>query len=331
MSNLDTRPDETLCHPVLARGPVNRFLDAREVPLGGLRAMHVQRTLPTRDLPLVGAWCFLDTFGPEHVDMRVLPHPHIGLQTVTWPLVGEIHHRDSLGSDVVVRPGQLDLMTAGHGVSHSEISLGTGHLLHGVQLWIALPAGEADGAPRFSQHLDLPVVAGDGLVATVLVGELDGRTSPARVSTPLVGADVAVDAGTTTTLPLDPRFEHAVLGLEGTITVDGTDLAPGPLLYLGAGRDHVSIASVDGGRVLLIGGEPFTDDLIMWWNFVGRSHGEIVQARRDWEEDGPARYGHVTGHGDERIPAPALPNLRLTARRRRDDAGSTGGDLPRSR
>jgi redox-sensitive bicupin YhaK (pirin superfamily) len=330
MSNLDARPDETLCHPVLVRGPVNRLLDAREVPLGGVRAMHVQRTLPTRDLPLIGAWCFLDEFGPAHVDMRVLPHPHIGLQTVTWPLAGEIHHRDSLGSDVVVRPGQLNLMTAGHGVSHSEISLGTGRLLHGVQLWVALPAGEADQAPRFEQHLDLPVVTGEGLAATVLVGELGGRASPARVSTPLLGTDVAVDAGTTTTLPLDARFEHAALGLEGVVTVDGTDLAPGPLLYLGAGRDRVSIASVGGGRVLLVGGEPFADDLIMWWNFVGRSHDEIVQARRDWEDDGPARYGVVAGHGDERIPAPALPNLRLTPRRRRDDADSTEGHLPRS-
>ena len=162
MSNLDARPDETLCHPALVRGPVNRLLEAREVPLGGVRAMHVRRTLPTRDLPLVGAWCFLDTFGPEHVDMRVLPHPHIGLQTVTWPLAGEIHHRDSLGSDVVVRPGELNLMTAGHGVSHSEISLGTGQLLHGVQLWVALPADEADTLlmePAISARSMAPVLA----------------------------------------------------------------------------------------------------------------------------------------------------------------------------
>jgi len=321
MSNLDVRPDETLCHPAVVRGPVNRLLDAREVPLGGLRAMHVQRTLPTRDLPLVGAWCFLDRFGPVHVDMRVLPHPHIGLQTVTWPLAGEIRHRDSLGSDVVVRPGQLNLMTAGHGVSHSELSLGTGPLLHGVQLWVALPAGEADRPPSFAQHLDLPVVTGDGLAATVLVGALGGQASPAHVHTPLVGADIVVDAGTTTTLPLDARFEHAVLTLEGTATVAGTELAPGPLLYLGAGRSHLAVASATGGRMLLIGGEPFADDLIMWWNFVGRSHDEIVRARRDWEHDGTARYGHVAGHGDERIPAPALPNLRLTPRRRRDGSG----------
>ncbi|HEX7805606.1 MAG TPA: pirin family protein [Cellulomonas sp.] len=326
MSNLDARPDETLCHPALVRGPVNRLLEAREVPLGGVRAMHVRRTLPTRDLPLVGAWCFLDTFGPEHVDMRVLPHPHIGLQTVTWPLAGEIHHRDSLGSDVVVRPGELNLMTAGHGVSHSEISLGTGQLLHGVQLWVALPADEADQAPRFSQHRDLPVVTGDGLAATVLVGELGGRTSPARVGTPLVGADITVDAATRAMLPLNHRFEHAVLALEGSVTVDGTELSPGPLLYLGAGRDHLEVASADGGRVLLIGGEPFADDLIMWWNFVGRSHDEIVQARRDWEEDGRTRYGLVPGHGDERIPAPALPNLRLTPRRRREDADGVAAD-----
>jgi hypothetical protein len=330
MSDLDVRPDETMCHPVTVRGPVNRLLAAREVPLGGIRAMHVHRTLPTRDLPLVGAWCFLDAFGPESVDMRVLPHPHTGLQTVTWPLAGEIRHRDSLGSDVVVRPGQLNLMTAGHGVSHSELSVGTAPLLHGVQLWIALPADEAGSAPRFEQHLDLPVVGGDGLRATVLVGELAGSTSPANVLSPLLGADVSLDAATTTDLPLRAGFEHAVLGLEGEVTVDRTALVPGPLLYLGAGRDRVSLASASGGRVLLIGGEPFADDLVMWWNFVGRSHDEIVRARRDWEEDGPARYGTVAGHGAERIPAPALPNLRLTPRRRRDGAVSVDGDRPRS-
>jgi redox-sensitive bicupin YhaK (pirin superfamily) len=330
MSNPDVRPDETLCRRPAVRGPVNRLLDARKVPLGGIRAMRVRRTLPTRDLPLVGAWCFLDAFGPEHVDMRVLPHPHTGLQTVTWPLVGEIRHRDSLGNDVVVRPGQLNLMTAGHGVSHSELSVGTARLLHGVQLWIALPAAEADSAPRFEQHLDLPVVSGEGVRATVLVGELAGSTSGARVLSPLLGADVSLDPATTTTLPLRAGFEHAVLGLEGQVAVDGTELVPGPLLYLGAGRDHVSLASATGGRVLLVGGEPFADDLVMWWNFVGRSHDAIVKARRDWEEDGPARYGTVPGHGAERIPAPALPNLRLTPRRRRDGPVNADGDPLRS-
>ena len=123
-----------------------------------------------------------------------------------------------------------------------------------------------------------------GIAATVLGGKLGGQTPPARVCT--VGADIVVDAGSRTTLPLDPRLEHAVLILGGTVTVDGTELGAGPLLYLGAGRDRLATASPGGGRVLLIGGEPCADDLIRWWNFVEHSHDEIVQARRDWEDDG---------------------------------------------
>ncbi|MBB2921951.1 pirin family protein [Cellulomonas cellasea] len=317
MTNLDVRPDETLCHPVLQRGPVHRVLEPRDVPLGGLRAMRVSRTLPQRDLPLVGAWCFLDRFGPDRTDMRVLPHPHTGLQTVTWPLTGEIHHRDSLGSDVVVRPGELNLMTAGHGIAHSEMSLGDGPLLDGVQLWVALPASAADGPAAFAQHRDLPRVSGDGLVATVLVGELGGAGSAAVVHTPLLGADVEVAPGAVTQVGLRPDFEHAVLVLAGDVTVDGAVLPPGPLLYLGAGRDRLGVASGSGGRFLLLGGEPFADEIVMWWNFVGRSHDEVARARHDWEHAREERFGVVDGHDRARIPAPELPNVHLTPRRRR--------------
>ena len=317
MRTLDAGPGEPLRHPIEARGPVTWLLPARDVPLGGPRAMHVRRTLPTRDLPHVGAWCFLDVFGPERTAMRVLPHPHIGLQTVTWVLTGSIRHRDSLGTDVMVQPGQLNLMTAGHGVSHSEMSIEPDEMLHGVQLWVALPTGAQHAPARFEQHRTLPVVTFDGLSATVLVGELDGRTSPARVHTPLLGADVLVAAGRTAALPLRAAFEHAVLALDGEALIDGTVLAPGPLLYLGAGRDRVSISSARGARLLVLGGEPFDDELVMWWNFVGRSHAEIVAARDAWEHDRTVRYGEVAGHGGAFIPAPELPHVRLTPRRRR--------------
>ncbi|MFI2751964.1 pirin family protein [Cellulomonas sp. P22] len=317
MTNLEERSRTAPPHPAAATGPVRRLLASRDVPLGGLRAMHVRRTLPQRDLPLVGAWCFLDEFGPEHVDMRVLPHPHTGLQTVTWPVSGEIHHRDSVGSDVVVRPGQLNLMTAGHGVSHSEMSLGERPLLRGVQLWLALPREASDMAPSFEQRTDLPLVTGDGLHVTVLVGELAGHVSPARVHSPLVGADVVVEPGTRTAVPLHRDFEHAVLVLEGEIDVAGMRHGPGPLLYLGTGRTHLDVASTAGARFLLIGGEPFGDDLVMWWNFLGRSHADVAEARDAWEHDRAARFGTVPGHGDDHIPAPDLPNVRLTPRRRR--------------
>lgn len=320
MTNLETRPREAELHPEphgVDDGSRSLLLEPRDVPLGGLRAMHVRRTLPQRGLPMVGAWCFLDEFGPADVDMRVLPHPHTGLQTVTWPLVGEIHHRDSVGSDVVVRPGQLNLMTAGRGVVHSEMSLGDGPLLHGVQLWVALPAGAADIEPRFEQHTELPVVARDGLRATVLVGELEGARSAARVHSPLLGAELALGAGTSTTLPLRPEFEHALLVLDGAVEVGGAPQQPGPLRYLAPGSERLWLRSVHGARALLIGGEPFAEDLVMWWNFLGRSHADILQAREDWEHHREERFGVVAGHGDARIPAPELPNVRLTPRRRR--------------
>ncbi|MDC7120536.1 pirin family protein [Cellulomonas fimi] len=319
MTNLDVRPEEALCEALGMRGPVAELHEAREVPLGGVRAMQVRRTLPQRALPLVGAWCFLDEMGPQSVDMRVLPHPHTALQTVTWPLVGEILHRDSVGSEVVVRPGQLNLMTAGHGVAHSEFTLGDAAPLHGVQLWVALPDDVADGARSFEQVTDVPVWEARGARASVFIGGIDDARSPARVHTPLLGADVVVGPGHDVVLPLERGFEHAVLVLAGRATVADVEVAPGPLLYLGDGRDQVVVrAGADGARLMLLGGEPFDHDLVMWWNFVGRSHADIAAARAAWESpDAADRFGSVVGHGPERIPAPALPNVRLQPRRRR--------------
>jgi quercetin 2,3-dioxygenase len=321
MTNLETRPEAEVCVGHGRTGPRLDVHEAREVPLGGIRNMSVRRTLPQRALPTVGAWCFLDEIGPQTVDMRVLPHPHTGLQTVTWPLVGEIRHRDSVGSDVVVRPGQLNLMTAGTGVAHSELSVDGPGPLHAVQLWVALPDAAAAGPASFQQVTDLPVWRGPGVAATVMVGELGGELSPALVHTPLVGADVAVERGSTVRLPLDPGFEHAVLVLAGQVDVDGYPSTPGPLLYLGDGRSAVDVTSVEGGRFLLLGGEPFARDLVMWWNFVGRDHASVAAARADWESAArDQRYGHVRGHADERIPAPELPNVHLRPRRRGPDA-----------
>jgi redox-sensitive bicupin YhaK (pirin superfamily) len=314
MSNLEATPAETLCHPAYRAGPVTELLAAREVPLGGVRGMTVHRTLPQRRTPTVGAWCFLDRFGPQHTDMRVLPHPHTGLQTVTWPLSGEIRHRDSVGSDVVVRPAQLNLMTSGRGVAHSEFSLGDAPLLDALQLWVALPADRAAGEPAFEQHTELPRYEGGGVRAVVAVGELGGVRSPATTHTPLLGAEITVDAGGAGSVPLRPDFEHAVLVLDGSLTAAGTGTA-GPLLYLGTGRDELTLTSGSGARAFLLGGEPFEDELVVWWNFVGRSHDEIVEARLDWENGGQ-RFGVVAGHGGARIPAPTLPGVRLTPRRR---------------
>lgn len=286
------------------------IFEPREVPLGGVRGVRVDRVLPQRDLPTLGAWCFLDQFGPDIAEMVVLPHPHIGLQTVTWPLAGEIRHRDSVGSDVVLRPGQLNLMTAGRGVAHSEVSIGASSL-HALQLWVALP-GEAAGIDAgFEHHASLPHYRDDGIDALVFMGALGGVESPATTYTPLAGAQIDVTEGT---IPLRPDFEYGLLAIDGAVRVDGEELKPGPLLYLGTGRDEVTLAGP--ARVVLLGGEPFPDDLVMWWNFVGRGHDEIAAARADWEATDTVRFGTVAGHGTDRIPAPELPNLRLKPRRR---------------
>jgi redox-sensitive bicupin YhaK (pirin superfamily) len=316
LSNLDAHPAVTVGRTMADGQPAAPLFEPRDVPLGGLRGIHVDRLLPQRGLPTVGAWCFLDLFGPNHSKMTVLPHPHTGLQTVTWPLAGEIHHRDSMGNDVLVRPGQLNLMTAGHGVSHSEISTNGESLVHGLQLWVALPAERAGMAPAFEQHVDLPVYTRDGVTATVFAGALGDAVSPATVHTPLVGAEVRVAADSHTTVALRPDFEHAVLAIDGTLVVSGVPVPRGRLLYLGTGRGELMLSAADEpARAALLGGEPFRDELVMWWNFVGRDHEEIAAARAGWEAAGQTRFGVVHGHGGARIPAPELPNVRLTPRR----------------
>ncbi|MDF2919172.1 MAG: pirin [Microbacterium sp.] len=314
-------------------GPRPALLEAREVPLGGVRAMSVHRFLPQRDLPLVGAWCFLDRFGPQRTRMRVEPHPHIGLQTVTWPLAGEVHHRDTLGSDVVIERGALNIMTSGAGIAHSEYSVGDEPIpLDALQLWVALPEERRHGAPDFERHVDLPELdLGGGARATVVVGELAGSVSPATMHTPIVGAELRLPAGAVVDLPLETAWEYAVVPVFGSVRVDGADaaaeadadagaqdaVAPGALLYLGDGRRGIRLRAGDEeATVFLLGGEPFGDEIVMWWNFVGRSHDEIEVAREEWEASSD-RFGHVVGHGDERIPAPPLPHVRLTPRRRR--------------
>lgn len=299
-------------------GPRRVLLEAREVPLGGVRAMSVHRFLPQRDLPLVGAWCFLDRFGPQRTRMRVEPHPHIGLQTVTWPLAGEVHHRDTLGSDVVIERGALNIMTSGAGIAHSEYSVGDEPIpLDALQLWVALPEGRRHGSADFERHDDLPVLdLGGGAQATVVVGELAGAVSPATMHTPIVGAEIRLPAGAVVDLPLEAAWEYAVVPVFGSVGVDADAVAPGSLLYLGDGRSGIRLSASEETTLFLLGGEPFEDDIVMWWNFVGRDHAEIEAAREEWEAASD-RFGHVPGHGHERIPAPPLPHVRLTPRRRR--------------
>ncbi|MFI5935300.1 pirin family protein [Actinoplanes sp. NPDC051494] len=300
------------------------MLEGMPVALGGPRGMGVVRTLPNKDRRMVGAWCFLDAFGPHELagtpGMRVGPHPHIGLQTVTWLLEGEVLHRDSLGNRQEIRPGQLNLMTAGRGISHSEETPAEhGPVLKGVQLWVALPDRDRTTAPAFAHHADLPVVTGDGLRVTVLMGTLAGATSPAHCHTPLVGAEITVAAGTDATIRTRTDFEYAVLTLDGAATVQGVPLEPGPLLYLGAGHHEISLGAAAETKVLLLGGEPFEEKLVMWWNYVARTHEEVVAARTSWVSGADGRFGQVHGYDGASIPAPPMPITRLVSRGRSRD------------
>jgi len=236
---------------------------------------------------------------------------------VSWLVSGEILHRDSLGNRQEIRPGSLNLMTAGRGISHSEETpVAHGPVLQGVQLWVALPGSDRDVAPSFAHHADLPVLTHGGLTATVLMGELAGAVSPARCYTPLVGAEITLAAGSDATLPLRPDFEYAVLAIDGEAAVAGTPVKPGPLLYLGSGHSSLTLSAGLDSRLLLLGGEPFDEKLVMWWNFVGRDHDEIVAAREAWEDGGDGRFGVVRGYDGASIPAPPMPITRLVARGR---------------
>ncbi|MET9067291.1 pirin family protein [Streptosporangium sandarakinum] len=301
--------------------PESVLLPGHDVPLG--RYTTVRRLLPQRPRRMVGAWCFVDHFGPDDVagrpGMQIAPHPHTGLQTVTWLVEGEIMHRDSLGSAQPITPGQLNLMTAGHGIAHSEQSP-PDHppVMHGLQLWIALPEDARHGEARFEHHSALPTLRDGDATVTVVAGELGGVRSPARVHSPLVGAEVLLPTGGRHRLPLDPAFENAVLVMSGAATVAGTALAPGSLLYLGRGRSGVSVEAAEAAgetRLFLLGGEPFEEPLVMWWNFVGRTHEEIVRARDEWMR-GDRRFGTVDGCDEDPLPAPVMPTVRLKARDR---------------
>lgn len=290
-------------------------IEPRSVPLGGLRGLQVDRTLPTKGLPTIGPWCFLDQFGPTYQAMDVLPHPHIGLQTVTWLLSGVVEHRDNLGSHITIEPGQLNLMTAGDGVSHSEFSLDHAGAMHGIQLWVALPEDRRHQEATFEHYADLPVVQGDGWKATVFMGEFRQKRSPASAYSPMVGTQIHLNAGSHE-IKLNPAFEHGVLAVDIPVEVSGDMLERRALRFIPTGADSLHIETPISSTIILIGGEPWQEPLIMWWNFVARTHGEIVQARNDWES-GSERFGRVEGHGDQLIPAPPLPPVILKPRVRR--------------
>ncbi|MER5968099.1 pirin family protein [Streptomyces sp. NPDC002057] len=319
MSNLDRHATLSVCggRGFVVAEPVRELLSPRHVRLG--ESTEVRRLLPNLGRRMVGAWAFVDHYGPDDIadepGMQVPPHPHMGLQTVSWLHEGEVLHRDSTGSLQTVRPRELGLMTSGRAISHSEESPAPhARLLHGAQLWVALPDAHRHVEPHFEHHADLPRVTGRGLTATVILGELDGAASPGTTYTPLVGADLALTAGTEADLPLDPDYEYAVLAMSGEAHVDGVPVLPGSMLYLGCGRTELPLRAVSDAGLMLLGGEPFEEEIVMWWNFVGRTDEEIREAREQWMASD--RFGEVKGYDGDRLPAPELPATHLKVRGR---------------
>jgi quercetin 2,3-dioxygenase len=293
VSNLETVVQEVACANAPAGEATQgaQVLQPRAVPLGGPRAMTVRRTLPQRTLSLIGAWCFADHYGPDDVSvtggMQVAGHPHTGLQTVSWLFRGEIEHRDTTGVHAWVRPGELNLMTAGAGIAHSEFSTPATTVLHGAQLWVALPERHRFTAPAF-EHYTPPVLHYNGARVLVFLGSLAGHTSPVRTFSPLLGAEITLTAGQTAKFDVGSAFEHGVLIDSGRVTMAGTTAGAGQLIYQPPGANTLSLhasAEQQQARVLLLGGEPLGEQIIMWWNFIGRSHDEIAAYRAQWQAE----------------------------------------------
>ncbi len=291
-------------------------LEARRAVIGD--GFEIRRAIPNRQRRMVGAWCFLDHAGPADYEpgqgLSIGPHPHIGLQTFTWMIEGEVLHRDSLGSEQLIHPGQVNLMTAGKGIAHSEESpMGRAGRLHSAQLWIALPDAERHREPDFHHYPDLPLIERGGFRITVLAGSCDGKRSPAKVYTPIIGLELSTRGRAQMTLPLDAGFEHAALTLEGAQSLNGELLEPGTLLYLGTGRASLEFVSSAASRMLLIGGVPFGEEILLWWNFVARTPAEMEAATRDWIEG--QRFGKVPGARGKPLIAPDLKGLQAKGAR----------------
>ena len=278
--------------------PILHTITPGQHDLGGL---WVRRALPAPGVGMVGPFIFVDMFGPAELpagrSMDITPHPHIGISTVTWLFEGAIHHRDSIGTDAIIRPGQVNLMTAGRGITHSERSpedlRGKVQPIWGMQTWLALPDGLEEMDPAFEQQQVLPVVEERGARATVIMGKLWGEQAPTTCHCPTIYADIELSAGGE--IPIDPdATERAVMLVSG-----GANLNCEPLqlygLHLLAAGDQLRLTSDHGARVMLLGGEPLYTPRFSWWNFVASSQERIRQATRDWQE---GRFPDVPGDPD---------------------------------
>jgi redox-sensitive bicupin YhaK (pirin superfamily) len=285
---------------------IEQVIVPRARDLGGF---SVRRALPAAGKQMVGPFIFFDQMGPAEfligtgIDVR--PHPHIGLATVTYLFDGEIVHRDSLGTALSIKPGELNLMSAGNGIVHSERTSAEerakGPRLFGIQAWAALPQSHEEGAPAFVHHGagELPRISADGKTVRVIMGQLYGQTSPAAFPHPAFYAEAVLAPGAV--LPLDPDYdERAVFIASGEIDIAGEAFAAGQLLVLHPG-DRISILALSQARLMLLGGEPMDGPRHIWWNFVSSSQDRIAAAKADWKAK---RFAPVPGDASEFIPLP---------------------------
>ncbi|NNP74304.1 quercetin 2,3-dioxygenase [Acinetobacter defluvii] len=291
---------------------VNKFIQDFEIRSAEIgKGTVIKRALPSRHKRMIGAWCFLDHAGPvsfpQGDGLDVGPHPHIGLQTFTWMIEGTMMHTDSIGSKQLIRPKQVNLMTAGYGISHTEVAPESETKMHAAQLWIALPDDKLNMAPQFDHYPELPVVTREGVEFTVLVGEYLETTSPVKVHSELLGVDLTAQESTTTRIPLNPKFEYGFLALEGTATINGHELTDDNMVVLEPGLNDIEIQLHAGSRLLLLGGEPFESPILLWWNLVGRTQEELKIAREQWINH-DARFGSIPDYEGPRLEAPAFPD-----------------------
>ena len=289
----------------LVSDAIEAIIAPRPRDLGGFT---VARVLPAAERRMVGPFVFLDEMGPADfapgsgIDVR--PHPHIGLATVTYLFSGEILHRDSLGSVQPIRPGEINWMTAGRGITHSERTppaiRADGGTLAGMQSWVALPKDDEETAPSFAHHgaAALPVVDGEGRRVRVLIGTIYGARSPVRTFSETLYADVTLTSGATLQVPAEPE-ERALYLVDGTVEIAGETVAPGRLLVLRPAAE-IAVTARSAARLMLLGGAKLDGPRHLWWNFVSSSRERIEQAKADWRD---GRFPPVPGDG-EFIPLP---------------------------
>ena len=292
------------------------LIESRPVKLTTRTGIEVRRTIPHAKLKMIGPWCFADHFGPtpQTDGMVVAAHPHTGLQTVTWLIEGAIEHRDSIGSIQRIEPGQLNLMTAGHGISHSELSLTGPENLHAVQLWVALPEEARHMLPQFEHQSELPQAQNGPAKLTILAGELENLNAPTKIYSPMIGAEIFFEESANLLLNLNANFEYGVLLVEGEAKIQNSEIPLSGLHYQPVGSSSLEISATSGARMMLLGGKPFEENILMWWNFIGRNHDEIASAREQWNGR-EERFGSFEDRIGGWIPAPEMPNVTLKPNR----------------